>query len=45
MAKAELLGLILSSLISLPCIWHGQLMVNPSARLLLVPAAVQEALR
>lgn len=36
--KARLLGLLLSQLIALPCIWIGQRSVNSQAQLLLVPS-------
>jgi hypothetical protein len=37
MSRWHFLGLALSVLIALPCVWHGQLSVNPEARLLFVP--------
>jgi len=41
MSRFHFLGLALSVLIALPCIWHGQRSVNPQAQLLLVPADLQ----
>lgn len=41
MTRLHLLGFLLAPLIALPCIWHGQRAVNPEARLLLAPAAMQ----
>jgi hypothetical protein len=45
MTRFHLLGLLLTPVIALPCIWHGQLTVNPAARLLLVPEVILQALR
>jgi hypothetical protein len=39
MTRLHLLGFLVAPLIALPCIWHGQRLVNPEARLLLVPEA------
>lgn len=36
------LGFIASFFIALPCIWHGQLQVNPSAQLLLWPEEIMK---
>jgi hypothetical protein len=41
MKSEHLLGIVLSVVIALPCIWHGQRSVNPQAQLLLVPADLQ----
>lgn len=45
MTRAHLIGLLLAPLIALPCIWYGQLRINPQARLLLVPHTTMEALQ
>ena len=45
MTRSHLLGLLLAPFIALPCIWHGQRLVNPEARLLLVPEVILQALR
>ena len=45
MTRFHLLGLLLAPLVALPCIWHGQLTVNPAARLLLVPETALQSLR
>lgn len=37
MTRYHAMGLLLSVPIALACIWHGQLQVNPDARLLLQP--------
>jgi hypothetical protein len=36
------LGFVASLFIALPCVWYGQLQVNPSAQLLLWPEHVTE---
>jgi hypothetical protein len=43
MTRFHLLGFLVAPLIALPCIWHGQQMANPEARLLLVPEAALQA--
>ncbi len=45
MTRVHLIGFLLAPLIALPCIWHGQLQVNPQAQLLLVPHTTTEALQ
>jgi len=45
MKRQHFLGFLVAPLIALPCVWHGQRLVNPEARLLLVPEVVQQALR
>lgn len=39
MTRSFWLGFALAPFLALPCIWLGQLQVNPQARLLLHPAA------